>query len=91
MTCDEFEMDWHSSCYRKRGGEWDFKVRDGDMKIEFSVYDDAVKEAIKDNFEDFSDIVRDELTDRTENAWDNGDISDEEKEIFLRILEKVRP
>ena len=91
MTADEFEMDWHSSYYRKRGGEWEIKVRDGDMKIEFSVYDDDVKEAFKDNIEDFSEIIRDELTDRAENAWDNGDISDEEKEIFLRILEKVRP
>ena len=89
MTVDEFEMDWHSSIYRKRGGEWDIKARDGDMKIEFSVYDEDVQEAVKDNFTDFADTVEQELTERAENAWDLGEISDEEKAIFLRILGKV--
>ena len=89
MTVDEFEMEWHTSCYRRCGGEWDIKARDGSMKIELSVYDDDVQEVVKDNFPNFADTVEKELTDRAENAWDLGEISDEEKAVFIRILGKV--
>ena len=86
MTCDEFEMDWHSSCYRKRGGEWDVKARDGDIKIEFSVYDDAMQECIADNFDYLIDTVGKEITDRVFNMNDLGQITDEEMKIFNKIM-----
>lgn len=89
MTVDEFEMDPHSHLYRKNEIEWDVKARDGDIKIEFSVYDENIQEAVKDNFDSFSETVVRELTERIESKWDNGEISDEDKAAFIRILEKV--
>ena len=91
MTADEFEMDWHSSCYRKRGGEWNIKARDGGMKIEFSVYDENIQESLKDNWDYISDTAANEITDRVLNLWDNGEITDGEKTMFLAILKKVIP
>jgi len=89
MTVDEFEMDPHYHLYRKNEIEWDIKARDGDIKIEFSVYDENIQEAVKDNFDSFSETVVKELTDRLASKWDNGDISDEDKDAFIRILGKV--
>ena len=90
MTADEFEMDLHYHHFRSGSeGIWDIKARDGDIKIELSVYDENIQEAVKDNFETFSETVEEKLTDRVENMCDLGEISDEEKEIFLRILGKV--
>jgi len=89
MTVDEFEMDPHYHLYRKNEIEWDIKARDGDIKIEFSVYDENIQEAVKDNFDSFSETVVRELTERIESKWDNGEISDEDKAAFIRILEKV--
>ena len=89
MTVDEFEMDPHYHLYRKNEIEWDIKARDGDIKIEFSVYDENIQEAVKDNFENFFETVEQELNERVENMCDLGEISDEEKELFLRILGKV--
>ena len=89
MTMDEFEMDPHYHLYRKNEIEWDVKARDGDIKIEFSVYNDAVQETVKDNFDSFSDTIKKELIERIECAWDNSEISDEDKAAFIRILGKV--
>ena len=43
MTVDEFEMDPHYHLYRKNEIEWDVKARDGDIRIEFPVYDECVQ------------------------------------------------
>ena len=86
MTMDEFEMDPHYHLYRKNEIEWDIKARDGDIKIEFSVFDENIQETVKDNFENFTETVEQELTERIENEWDLGRISDEEKLVFLRVL-----
>lgn len=89
MTMDEFEMDPHSRPYFRNEIEWDIKARDGDIKIEFSVYDENIQETVKDNFDSFSETVVRELTERIESKWDNGEISDEDKAAFIRILGKV--
>ena len=89
MTCDEFEMHAGYSHWRQRT-LWKIKAGDGDMKIEMAI-DDMMQECIRDNFETISDTVSNELTECAECACDNGEITDEEKAIFLRILEKVRP
>jgi len=86
MTCDEFEMDPHTSWRKKNEVEWDIKAADGGMSVEFSVYDEYVQETVKDNFEYFEETVEQELTERVENEWDLGNVSDEEKLVFLRIL-----
>ena len=90
MTCDEFEMNGHYSSWRQRN-LWQIKAADGGMKIEMEVDDDVMQECIQDNFENISDTVTKEIEERTECAWDNSEITDEEKEIFLRILKKVMP
>ena len=89
MTVDEFEMDPHYHLYRKNEIEWDVKARDGDIRIEFPVYDEYVQQIVKDNFEHFGETVQTELTERVESDWDNGEITDAEKAVFLRILGKV--
>ena len=91
MTCDEFSMESHTHLYHRNEIEWDIKARDGSVRIEFSVYNDVIQEVVKDNFEDFSVTVSDEITERVECAWDNGEISGAEKEMFIRILKKVMP
>ena len=90
MTCDEFDMDANYSSWRQRN-LWQIKAADGGMKIEMEVDDDVMQECIQDNFENISDTVTKEIEERTECAWDNSEITDEEKEIFLRILKKVMP
>ena len=90
MTCDDFEMNGHYSSWRQRS-LWQIKAADGGMKIEMEVDDDVMQECIQDNFENISDTVTKEIEERVECAWDNSEITDEEKEIFLRILKKVMP
>ena len=90
MTCDDFEMNGHYSSWRQRN-LWQIKAADGGMKIEMEVDDDVMQECIQDNFENITDTVTKEIEERTECAWDNSEITDEEKEIFLRILKKVMP
>ena len=86
MTVGDFEMDWHTSCYRKRGGEWNIKARDGDMKIEMNVDDDVMQECITDNFDYVIDTVGKEISYRIANMNDLGQITDEEKAIFDKIM-----
>ena len=86
MTMDDFEMDPHYHLYRKNEIEWFIKARDGDIRLEFSVFDENVQEVVKDNFDHFAETVEKELTERVESDWDNSLISDEEKDVFLRVL-----
>ena len=89
MTVDEFEMDPHYHLYRKNEIEWDVKARDGDIKIEFSVYDENVQEVVRDNFEYFFETASKEITDRVLNLWAEGKITDREKQGFIDILRMV--
>ena len=91
MTADRFEMDLHFLHYHGRDpeGEWTIKVSDGDMNIEFDVYDEYIQEVVKDNFDAFSDTIRNELLCRIDAAWDKDLITDEERDTFARILGKV--
>lgn len=88
MTADEFEMDCHYSSYLQNH-EWEVKVRDCDMKIEFSVDDEYIQDAVKDNFEYFTETIEKELTERAESDWDNSLLTDEEKSKFLEILRRI--
>lgn len=87
MTMGEFEMDAH----HKYGGkvEWDINARDGDMRIEFTVYDDAVQDVIRDNFDDLEDTIKQILKDRLEDKWDKEIITGADKDAFIRILEAI--
>ena len=91
MTADRFEMDLHFLHYHGRNpeGEWTVKVSDGDVNIEFDVYDEYIQQVVKDNFDAFSDTIKKEITDRIEALWDKSEISDEDKDAFIRILGKV--
>lgn len=88
MTVDEFEMNPGYSGYH-RETVWKISMRDCDTKTEFKVDDDVMQECIADNFENISETIKDELTDRAVNAWDLGEITDTEKAVFLTILERV--
>ena len=90
MTADDFEMKGGYSSWRQRT-IWHITARENDMRIEMKIDDDVMQECIQDNFENISDTVTKEIEERTECAWDNSEITDEEKEIFLRILKKVMP
>lgn len=85
MTCDEFEMDAYYSSWRGRA-QWEIKARDGDMKIEMEVDDDVIQECIQDNFDYVIDTVGKEITERVFNMNDLGQITDEEKAIFNKIM-----
>ena len=86
MTADGFDLKHVSFMGR---GEWKLRISDGDSKFETSVYDDAVQETIADNFDYVSDTVKNEILCRLDDKWDKGEISDEERDTFARILEKV--
>lgn len=86
MTCDEFEMDpsYYSGYYRET--VWKISMRDGDTKTEFKVDDDIVQECIADNFDYVIGTVGKEITERVLNMNDLGQITDEEKAIFDKIM-----
>ena len=88
MTADEFSMDPHYSIYHKET-MWDVTMRDGCTKIGFEVYDDDVQKIIRDSFDYVEDSITKEILDRLDSKWDEGLISDEDKETFTRILKKV--
>ena len=88
MTADEFEMDCHYEIYSQTD-IWEVSVRDGDMKSEFSVYDEDIQEAVRENFEYFTETIEKELTERAESDWDNSLLTDEEKSKFLEILRRI--
>ena len=56
------------------------------MKIEMAVDDDVIQECISDNFDYIIDTVGKELTDRVFNMNDLGQITDEKKAIFDKIM-----
>ena len=85
MTCDDFERDAHYSRWRQHT-EWLIKAKDCDMKIEMTVDDDVIQECISDNFDYIIDTVGKELTERVFNMNDLGQITDEEKAIFNKIM-----
>ena len=86
MTADEFEMKKH----RFLGdGEWRIRIRDCDLVIQADVYDDAMQECIEENFDNIADTVKKKLLQRADNLWDKSEISDEDKDAFIRILGKV--
>ena len=86
MTVGEFEMDVHDSIYHNHEIEWRIKACDGDTKIEFYVYDENIQEALKDNFDYIIDTVGKEITERVNNMNDLGQITDEEKAVFNKIM-----
>ena len=88
MTADGFDLKQISFMGR---GEWKLRISDGDSKFETSVYDDTVQEIIADNFDYVSDTVKNEILCRLDDKWDKGEISDEERDAFARILERVVP
>ena len=85
MTCDEFEMDANYSSWRQRT-QWQIKARDGDMKVEMEVDDDVMQECIVDNFDYIIDTVGKEISYRVANMNDLGQITDEEKAVFDKIM-----
>ena len=88
MTCDEFDMNCHYALYDK-SHEWDVSMRDGDTKISFSVPDDMMQECIDNNFDYVIDTVAENINERVVNMNDLGQITDEEKAVFDKILFKV--
>ena len=86
MTCDEFEMEPHTFLGDR---EWRFKVRDGDLKIQFDVYDDSLQECLKDNYDYIVDGIAAEITDRVNCMCDDGEITEEQKQIFNAVMLKV--
>ena len=86
MTADGFDIKHISFMGR---GEWKLRITDGDSKFETSVYDDAFQESIADSFDYISDTVKNEILCRFDDKWDKGEISDEDKAAFIRILGKV--
>lgn len=86
MTADEFDMKPHTFM---GDHEWRFKVRDGDLKIEFDVYDDVFQESLKDNWDYICDTAAKEMADRVLNLWDDGKITDNQKQTFIDILRMV--
>lgn len=86
MTADEFNMASHTFM---GDHEWRIKVRDGDLKIEFDVYDEYIQEVIKNNFDYFIDTAGKEFADRVLNLWDESKITDKQKQTFIDILRMV--
>ena len=85
MICDEFDMNCHYTLYDK-SHEWDISMRDGSTKISFSVPDDMMQECISDNFDYVIDTVGKEISYRVVNMNDLGQITDEEKAVFDKIM-----
>ena len=86
MTADEFDMEPHTFM---GGHEWRFKVRDGDLKIQFDVYDDSLQECLKDNYDYIVDGIAAEITDRVNCMCDDGEITEEQRQIFNAVMLKV--
>ena len=85
MTCDEFEMYAEYSIWRHRT-MWKIKAADGGMKVEMEVDDDDIQGCIEDNFDYVIDTVGKGITERVNNMNDLGQITDEEKAVFNKIM-----
>lgn len=88
MTAEDFDMRPLNYIYLS---EWRITISGCDISVQADVSDDDVQKCIEDNFDGFSDTFRKELLQRVDNKWDLNEITDEEKELFLRVLEKVLP
>lgn len=55
-------------------------------EFEMDVDDDVVQECISDNFDYIIDTVGKEITERVFNMNDLGQITDEEKAVFNKIM-----
>ena len=86
MTTNRLDMKQVSFMGR---GEWLLRITDGDSKFNTTVYDEAVQDVVKDNFDYISDTVKNEILCRLDSAWDKDLVTDEERDTFARILEKV--
>ena len=91
MTADRFEMEPHNTHFGVEiiETEWTVSFADGDVKVEFDVYDEYIQEVVKDNFDYFTDTLKHEPLCRIDTAWDKDLITDEERDTFARILGKV--
>ena len=89
MTCDKFDIIWQYMPY----GEDEYKIvyEDGDIKGQFRIYESSLSDVIHENLPYFSDIIAKEMKECAECAAEDEKITDEEKRIFLEVLEKVRP
>ena len=85
MTCDEFEMNAKYSSWRSRI-VWQITAEDGGMKVKMEVDDDDIQGCIEDNFDYVIDTVGKEITERVFNMNDLGQITDEEKAIFNKVM-----
>lgn len=85
MTCDDFEMEAYYSMWRQLT-QWKIKAKDGGMKVEMEIDDDIVQDCIVDNFDYVIDTVGKEITERVNNMNDLGQITDEEKAVFNKIM-----
>ena len=86
MTCDGFYVKNISFMDR---GTWRMQFTEGDCKIQVEVYDEAVQEAVSDNFVYLMDTAAKEISDRVLNLWDEGKITDQQKQNFIDILRMV--
>ena len=86
MTADEFEMKHVTFMGR---GEWRIRICDGDMRIQADVYDDDLQECISDNYDYIVDTIAKDITERVFNMCDDGEITEEQKQIFNTVMLKV--
>ena len=86
MTCDGFYV---KNISFMDGGTWRMQFTEGDCKIQVEVYDEAVQEAVSDNFVYLMDTAAKEISDRVLNLWDEGKITDQQKQNFIDILRMV--
>ena len=86
MTADEFEMEPRTFL---GDHEWRIRMRDGDVKIQFDVCDEDLQECLKDRYDYVVDTIAKEIADRAENLYDDGRISEDEKQIFNMVMKMV--
>ena len=86
MTAYDFDMQQINFMGK---GEWEINVSDGDTKIKTVVYDEAVQDCVREQFDNISDTVKRVLIDRANGMWDNYQMTDTEKAVFIDILSRV--
>lgn len=88
MTVDGFSMDCHYNICSK-SHEWDIFMSDHETKVSFTIDDDVFQECLKANWDYISDTAAKEIADRALNLWDEGKITDKQKQTFIDILRMV--
>lgn len=91
MVADEFNADCYRHTYRNNSPVWDFKVREGSIEMEFSVYDEDVQEVFKDNIAYLSSTIEKALIKNAEIKLDDDEINECDLAVFKEILKKVLP